>query len=119
MGVRVLGQASIVIAVLLCLSISMAKDKPTIPTSESECVAKGGAWTTLGLPYPDKPKVCDLKATDAGIACSDSKGCEGVCLAAESTPTGTKATGRCSPYVRNFGNLLLIKNGVVEQFNVE
>jgi len=119
MRAHVLGQASIVVVVLLCPSVSIAKDKPTIPTTESECVAKGGAWTILGLPYPDKPKVCDLKATDAGAACSDSKACEGVCLAAESTPVGTKATGRCSPYVRNFGNLLLIRNGVVEQFNVE
>jgi hypothetical protein len=98
---------------------TFAKDKPTIPTSELECKARSGDWITLGLPYPNKPKVCDLKATDARVKCDDSKDCEGVCMAEESAQIGSKASGQCSPYVLNFGNLRLIKSGVVELLNVE
>ena len=93
--------------------------KPTIPTTEAECLARGGSWTTLGLPMPDKPKTCDLKATDSGKNCSDSKQCQGVCLAPAGVAAGTAASGSCSPYVANFGNVSMVTNGIVEQVNVE
>ena len=68
---------------------------------------------------PDKPKTCDLKATDSGKACTDSKQCQGACLAPAGAAAGTAATGSCSPYVANFGNVGLVPNGTVEQVNVE
>jgi hypothetical protein len=93
--------------------------KPTIPTTEATCLARGGSWTSLGLPMPGKPKTCDLKATDAGKACTDSNQCEGACLATAEAVSGNSATGSCSDYLANFGNVLLVNDGVVEQINVE
>ena len=98
---------------------SSAVAKPTIPTTEAECLARGGSWTTLGLPMPDKPKTCDLKATDSGKTCTDSSQCQGACLAPATAAAGAAATGSCSAYLANFGNVSLVTNGVVEQLNVE
>ena len=97
----------------------VAVTKPVIPKTEAECIARGGSWTTLGLPMPDKPKICDLKAVDAGKACSDSNQCQGACLAPADATTGSVAPGSCSPYLANFGNVGLVTNGKVEQVNVE
>ena len=93
--------------------------KPTLPTTEASCLARGGSWTSLGLPMPGKPKTCDLKTTDAGKACTDSNQCEGVCLAPAEAVSGNRATGSCSAYLANFGNVLLVNDGIVEQINVE
>jgi hypothetical protein len=92
---------------------------PSIPVTESECNAQGGNWTTLGLSYPDKPRICDLKASDAGKACADSKHCQGICLASNDAKPGEKAVGQCSPYLSNFGNVVHVENGRAEQMNVE
>ena len=97
----------------------VAVTKPSIPKTEAECITRGGSWTTLGLPMPDKPKTCDLKADDSGKACTDSVQCQGACLAPSGAVTGAVATGSCSPYVANFGNVGLVTNGKVEQVNVE
>ena len=93
--------------------------KPSIPRTEAECGARGGNWTTLGLPYPGKPKICDLKTTDSGKVCSDSSECQGSCVAPDSVASGLKATGTCSSYVSNFGNLKLVVHGKVVLLNVE
>jgi hypothetical protein len=93
--------------------------KPSIPQTETACSARGGNWTTLGLPYPGKPKICDLKTTDSGKLCSDSSECQGSCIAPEGVARGLKATGTCSAYVSNFGNLKLVEHGKVVLLNVE
>ena len=93
--------------------------KPSIPQTAAECTARGGAWTTLGLPYPGKPKVCDLKATDSGKVCSDSSECQGSCVAPDSIASGSKASGTCSAYVSNFGNVKLVEHGKVVLLKVE
>jgi hypothetical protein len=93
--------------------------KPSIPQSEAECGARGGNWTTLGLPYPGKPKVCDLKATDSGKVCSDSSECQGLCVAPDSVASGLKANGTCSAYLSNFGNVRVVEHGKVGLLNVE
>ncbi len=98
---------------------ALASGKVKVPTTELECKARGGDWIVLGLSYPNKPKVCDLKTTDVGVKCADSKDCEGVCVAPETAKVGSKSTGQCSPYVLNFGTLLLINNGVVEQWSYD
>jgi hypothetical protein len=94
-------------------------EKPSIPVTESDCNARGGNWTMLGLPYPGKPKICDLKASDAGKACADSKHCQGICFASNDAKPGEKAVGQCSPYLSNFGNVLHVESGRVKQMNVE
>ena len=114
---------------ILCVGITLAAcsqidsrpvgAKPTIPTTEAECLDRGGSWTTLGLPMPDKPKTCDLKASDAGKVCTDSTQCQGACLAPPGAVSGGAATGACSAYLTNAGNLLLVTDGVVERLNVE
>ena len=93
--------------------------KPVIPQSEAECVRAGGSWTVLGLPYPDKSKVCDLPATDKGKSCTDSKECQGICEPPESATDGAPASGACSDYVSNFGNVRQLKRGKVESLHVE
>lgn len=93
--------------------------KAAVPQTAAECGARGGNWTTLGLSYPGKPKVCDLKTTDSGRVCSDSSECQGSCLAPDSVSSGLKAVGTCSAYVSNFGNVKLLKHGKVELLNVE
>jgi hypothetical protein len=93
--------------------------KPAIPQTATECGARGGNWTTLGIPYPGKPKVCDLKTTDSGKVCSDSSECQGSCLAPDRVASGVKASGTCSAYVSNFGNVKRVEHGKVVLLNVE
>ena len=93
--------------------------KQVVPKTEGECLARGGSWTALGLPMPDKPKTCDIRTTDAGTNCSDSSQCQGICLAPAGALNGVAATGKCSPHVANFGNVGLVAHGKVEQINVE
>ena len=93
--------------------------KPAVPATEPECVGRGGSWTTLGLPAPGKPKICDLKTKDSGKSCTDSSQCEGSCLAPSKATPGTAAAGSCSEYVANFGNVTQVSNGKVEQINVD
>jgi hypothetical protein len=93
--------------------------KPAVPQTAAECSARGGNWTALGLPYPGKPKVCDLKTTDSGKVCSDSSECQGSCLAPERVMSGTHAVGTCSAHVSNFGNIRLVEHGKVESLDVE
>jgi len=118
---RITLSSSLAIALLGCShpTAPVAATKPVIPKSEAECVAHGGSWTTLGLPMPDKPKVCDLKTADAGKECNDSTQCQGACLAPAGVAAGSRATGTCSVYLANFGNVSLITNGKVESVNVE
>jgi hypothetical protein len=111
--------------VAICLALAgcarqvVSVVRPVIPQTETECIAKGGAWTTLGLPMPDKPKTCDLKATDSGKHCTDSSECQGICLAPQSAQAGSRAAGQCSVYLSNFGNVRQVSGGVVEELNVE
>ena len=93
--------------------------KPAVPQTAVECAARGGDWTTLGVPYPGKPKVCDLKATDSGKVCSDSSECQGSCVAPDSVASGAKASGTCSAYVSNFGNVKRVEHGKVVGLDVE
>ena len=93
--------------------------KPSIPQTEAECGARGGNWTTLGLPYPGKAKTCDLKTTDSGKVCSNSSECQGSCIAPDGVASGLKTLGKCSAYVSNFGNVNLVEHGKVELLNVE
>jgi hypothetical protein len=52
--------------------------KFTVPKDKERCEAKGGIWKKMG---PRPFEECNLKTTDAGKVCENSKECEGVCLA--------------------------------------
>jgi hypothetical protein len=118
---RVIVLVSIPLLISACSGQSSlaAVAKPSIPQTEAECSARGGNWTTLGLPYPGKPKVCDLKTTDSGKVCSDSSECQGSCVAPEGIASSLKATGVCSAYISSFGSLKLVEHGKVVLLNVE
>jgi hypothetical protein len=117
--VLVLIVASLVASACAGPNLSATLAKPAIPQTAVECAARGGDWTTLGVPYPGKPKVCDLKATDSGKTCSDSSECEGSCVAPDSVASGVKASGTCSAYVADFGNVKRVEHGKVVLLNVE
>lgn len=68
---------------------------------------------------PDKPKVCDQKASDSGKQCTDSTQCEGVCVAPQAAEPGRQAGGQCSPYLLNFGTMTLVEKGIVKRIAVE
>lgn len=117
--VLVLIIAPLIIGACAASRLAGTVTKPTIPQTAAECAARGGNWTTLGLTYPGKPRVCDLKATDSGKVCSDSNECQGSCVAPDSVPNGAKASGTCSAYVSNYGNVRLVEHGKVVLLNVE
>jgi len=111
---------STAIALAGCSTIAdVAVEKPVVPRTESECLIRDGNWTQLGPSFPDKPKICDLKTTDAGNACTDSRQCQGSCLAPADTSQGTRTIGACSRYVAIFGNVILVSDGKAERLNVE
>jgi hypothetical protein len=118
---RALASIIVPLVVSACADPRLAAtvSKPTIPQTAAECTARGGNWTTLGLPYPGKPKVCDLKATDSGKICSDSSECQGSCVAPDSVASGAKTSGTCSAYVSNFGSVKLVEHGKVVLLDVE
>lgn len=97
----------------------IAVTKPAKTNTEAECIARGGSWTTQGLPMLDKRKTCDLKTNDLGKTCNDSKQCQRASLAPDGVVTGVAAMGSRSPYVAYFGNVGLVTDGKVEQVNVE
>ena len=94
-------------------------EKPAVPDTEKACLAAGGSWTTLGLPYPDKPKMCDLKTTDSGKSCEASDQCQGVCLAPKNAPEGSKAAGSCSTYLTEWGCYFVVEQNEVQRICVE
>lgn len=106
-------------ALLGCAHRSIPVAKPNIPLTEVDCVARGGSWTTLGIPMPDKPKMCDLKTTDSAKACTDSSECQGICMAPGSAQAGDRVRGACSAYVSNFGTFLEVVKGSAVELNVE
>jgi len=118
---RVLALIVVALVVSACAAprLAVAVTKPAIPQTAVECAVRGGNWTTLGLPYPGKPKVCDLKAADFGKVCSDSTECQGSCVARDNIAGGVKASGTCSAYVSNFGNVRLVEHGKVVLLHVE
>jgi hypothetical protein len=102
-----------------CVQHAATVIKPVIPTTEAGCIAQGGSWTSLGIPMEGAPKMCDLKTTDAGVRCRDSRECEGSCVAPSRAAVGVRTSGACSAYLSDFGNVRQIHDGVVEEINVQ
>ena len=67
----------------------------TPPDNEKDCLDQGGMWGPQGRAQTE---MCDMPAMDAGNSCTDSSQCQGLCLASETSSTGT-----CSPRTVNFG----------------
>ena len=105
--------------ILVIVANQSIATEPSAPNTKARCIEAGGNWVALGLTSPDKPKVCDLKTSDAGNTCNDSSDCEGSCFAQNESKPGTISTGVCSTYRLVFGNLKLVEKGTVVEINAE
>jgi len=74
-----------------------------LPDNEQDCLARGGAWGPQGRAQME---MCDLPAADAGQPCTSSSQCQGLCLASDSSSTGT-----CSPRTIYFGCFDVVEDG--------
>ncbi len=90
-----------------------AATKPSIPTTEPECLSRNGHWSQQGL--GGGPYVCDLRANDAGKVCTDGAQCEGQCLVDNATEVGTRGVGDCSDYLVTYGCHKYLEQGVVHE----
>jgi hypothetical protein len=108
--------ATAAIAALLILAVAACGSLPPLivtaqptagpvvpPDNEQDCLAQGGAWGPQGMLQRE---MCDLPATDAGQPCTSSSQCQGLCLASDSSSTGT-----CSPRTLNFGCFEVVEDG--------
>lgn len=53
-------------------------DLPEIPDTKAMCDAVGGVWKKIGLSPQEQ---CNIRTSDGGNGCIDSKACESLCLA--------------------------------------
>lgn len=53
-------------------------DLPEIPDNQATCEAIGGVWKKIGIGPKEQ---CNLKTSDGGYSCIDSKACESLCIA--------------------------------------
>jgi hypothetical protein len=77
----------------------MHKHIRELPKSAQGCDARGGAWTRFG---GSEQYFCRIKTRDAGVKCSNSSRCEGVCIAASIEPGGI-AYNSCSDEISVYG----------------
>ena len=84
MTIRYLLISTLAIGVLSCASrvSDLPVAKPSQPTSEPGCVARGGEWIFAGP--QNITKYCFLKTTDGGKACKTSSQCQSECIETES-----------------------------------
>ena len=86
-------------SVVVALLVVSAAPSLAAPTTRQECEAAGGLWGRFGI---RQQELCNLPAPDAGKACTDAKDCAIACIAPESAPAGSRATGQC------YGRTLLL-----------
>ncbi len=74
--------------------------------SSAECATQGGTETQINGPE------CVFMTHDSGKACTDSKQCEGDCIA----DTETATAGICGGYIDAMGCYAIINNGKAEEW---
>ena len=92
-----------------------------MPRNATECAAQGGDWTSFVVLYPqsklsglDKRRyICNMRAIDAGKACSDKGQCQGLCIAPATSAVGQAITGQCSANVLVPDGTRFIGDGLV------
>jgi len=90
--------------------------KFTVPKDKESCESMGGTWKRPG---PRPTEECNLPTKDAGKVCTESKVCEGVCLAdltQEQLQKGMrgqkfKTDGKCSAWIKVLGCRAYVYNG--------
>lgn len=73
---------------VIVLASDVLTRKPSIPKTESECVARGGQWIFAGP--QNIVKYCLLKTADVGKACKKSSDCQSECV---ETAQGNQCAG--------------------------
>jgi hypothetical protein len=72
----------------------------------------GGKWGIFG-----QKETCNIPTTDGGKVCSDSRDCQGSCLADVTQNDLTKGAvtiqGKCTPWKITQGCLALVRDGKV------
>jgi hypothetical protein len=83
----------------------------------AQCLRQGGRWEVLGFSGPG----CNLPTSDGGKPCSDSRECEGLCLAdhEEINANGVDLPGSCSDWQSTFGCQEVIENGKVVEICID
>jgi hypothetical protein len=97
-------------------------------THVAQCLRQGGRWEVLGFSGPG----CKLPTSDSGKPCSDSRECQGLCLAdneeikvdngqgflipdpqliEEMNANGVELHGICSAWQSTFGCQVVVENG--------
>lgn len=80
------------------------------------CQMKGGRWGRVGLnPAPQ----CNMPTSDAGKTCTDTKECEGTCMAELSAEDMAKlrrgevilSKGKCTAWKLGAGCVVIIQDG--------
>ena len=103
------------LAIMFCAiatSCSEPSDSEVPDTRQAEeaCEARGGIWDRFGKL---QAKRCNLPTTDAGQPCSDSRACEGWCVAPEAADVESSVTGSCDTRVLRFGCFNELDQGTV------
>lgn len=96
-------------------SWNMMKEEMNSP-GQIACEEKGGEWMQGNRPQP----YCNMLADDAGVECTDSSECEGLCLATltekeqeQVLDEEIKRNGKCSKYKTVTGCTYPVNNGKV------
>ena len=117
--------ATIMSLVTLPVAATDGVARAPLPKSESECVAAGGNWVALGLPFitcgtREQPRPCEnvaksclLKTADAGKQCTDSSQCESLCIAPDKMNSDIVNVGSCASERPLLGVRELVEGKVV------
>jgi hypothetical protein len=111
----------LLLALSACAPLPTAQPTPTpeIPQDKASCEALGGRWGRIGLGPREQ---CNLPAVDAGMTCSDSDECEGMCLAdldeeemdrVSRQGKELRTTGQCAAWRIVVGCLAVVEDGSV------
>lgn len=85
---------------------------------EEECEAAGGVWQVWGI--SEHPS-CNLRTSDAGVPCTDSRECQGECVAdlfPDALCDGVVA-GQCSEFRTPFGCFCFMHEGLANAICVD
>lgn len=111
---RLVGVASLALAIISCGG-SVGVVKIVEPKDEASCAASAGTWRQDFF----RNYFCEMRTTDGGKRCTDSKQCQWACLGPDNAVAGAKATGVCSATSAQFGNVVHVEDGKVVRLNIE
>ena len=114
-------------ALLAVLSVAACASAPPDAADQNPmnspvtCAANNGDWIPFSDLYPDTGSddpdagryVCNLRTTDAGTPCRDSRQCLGYCISPASATSGQQVTGECSSNVLRPQDVLTVLDGRV------